>query len=131
MWKPTIRPSSPLPIYEQIVESAAIAIAKGDLLEGDAVPSVRGLAAELRVNPNTAAHALRELEELGLVAARQGAATVVAKRAEATARRRARQALDRELDSTVGVAIELGIELDELLDSLRRRFGEGSHAARA
>jgi GntR family transcriptional regulator len=131
MWMPAIRPDSPLAIYEQIVESVALAIAAGELRDGDALPSVRGLAAELRVNPNTAARAVKELERVGLAVARQGVASVVARGALAAARRIARQALERELDATVAVALELGVDVEELVESLRRRFKEAKHAARA
>ena len=131
MWMPTIRPTSPVPIYEQIVESVALAIAAGELSDGAALPSVRGLAAELRVNPNTAARAVKEIERLGLATAQQGKGSVVAKGAVAAARRIARETLDRELDATVAVALELGVGIDELIDSLRRRWKEARHAARA
>ncbi|HVS63846.1 MAG TPA: GntR family transcriptional regulator, partial [Thermoanaerobaculia bacterium] len=118
MWTPTIRTDSPVAIYQQIVESVAIAIAAGDLGEGDDLPSVRRLAAELRINPNTAARSVKELERLGLATPRQGVGSVVAAGARAPARRIARLALERELDATVAVALELGIGLDELIDSL-------------
>jgi GntR family transcriptional regulator len=131
MWTPTIRSDSTTPIYEQIVESVALAIAASELHEGDPLPSVRGLAAELRVNPNTAARSVKELEQLGLATARQGIGSVVAKGAAVPARRIARQALERELDATVNVALELGVGIDELVESLRRRWKEARHAARA
>ena len=131
MWLPTFRPESPLPIYEQIVESVALAVAAGELRAGDALPSVRGLAAGLRINPNTAARSLKELERLGLATPRQGVGSVVAGSAAAAARRIARVALDRELDATVAVALELGIGIDELTDSLQRRWKEAGDVARA
>jgi GntR family transcriptional regulator len=131
MWMPTIRAESAIPIYEQIIESVALAVAAGELVEGDALPSVRGLAAELRVNPNTAARAAKELERLGLANSYQGKGSVVAKGAAAAARRIARGALERELDAIVAVALGLGIGIDELLDSVRRRWKEAKHAARA
>ena len=131
MWMPTIRAQSPVPIYEQIVESVALAIAAGELQDGAALPSVRGLATELRINPNTAARALKEIERLGLATARAGVGSVVAKNAATAARRIAREALDRELDATVAVARELGVGLEELIESLRRRYKESRHVARA
>lgn len=130
MWTPTIRVDSAVPIYEQIVESTALAIASRQLAEGDPLPSVRSLASELRVNPNTAARAAKELERLGLAIGRQGVGTIVAKGAAAPARRIAREALQRELDSTVSVAVGLGLDLDELVDSVRRRWKEAPRAAR-
>ena len=131
MWMPTIRAQSPVPIYEQIVESVALAIAAGELQDGAALPSVRGLATELRINPNTAARALKEIERLGLASARAGVGSMVAKNAATAARRIAREALDRELDATVAVARELRVGLEELIESLRRRYKESCHVARA
>jgi GntR family transcriptional regulator len=128
---PTIRAQSAVPIYEQIVESVALAVAAGELRDGDPLPSVRGLAAELRVNPNTAARAVKELERLGLATSYQGKGSVVARGAAAPAKRIARAALGRELDATVAVALGLGIGIDELLESMRRRWREAKHAARA
>jgi GntR family transcriptional regulator len=130
MWIPRIRVDSAVPIYEQVVESTAFAIASKQLQEGDTLPSVRALASELRVNPNTAARAARELERLGLATGTPGVGTVVAKGALAPARRIAREALQREIDTTVGVAAALGLDLDELLDSVRRRWKEAPRAAR-
>ena len=131
MWMPTIRSDTTTPIYEQIVESTALAVAAGEIREGDPLPSVRGLAAELRVNHNTAARSVKELERLGLATSRQGVGSVVAKGAAAPARRIARQALERELDATVTVALELGVTVDELIDSIRRKWKEAQRAARA
>jgi GntR family transcriptional regulator len=131
MWLPTIRAESTVPIYEQIIESVALAVAAGELNDGDALPSVRGLAAELRVNPNTAARAVKELERIGLATSYQGKGSVVAKGALTAAKRIARAALDRELDATVAVAAGLGIGIDELIDSMRRRWKEARHAARS
>jgi GntR family transcriptional regulator len=74
----TIEASSPVPIYAQVVAQARAAIAAGELRAGDALPSVRQLAAELRVNPNTVAQAYRELEHEGLTYVQRGQGTFVA-----------------------------------------------------
>lgn len=60
------------PIYEQIVAQVVFAVAAGDLAPGDMLPSVRDLAAELVVNPNTVARAVQELERLGVLASKRG-----------------------------------------------------------
>ena len=72
-----IDPRSPVPLYAQISARLRVAIASGDLKAGAALPSVRHLAADLRINPATVVQAYRELESEGLVATRQGAGTFV------------------------------------------------------
>jgi GntR family transcriptional regulator len=67
-----VRPESPVPIYEQIISQVVFAVAAGDLAPGDMVPSVRDLAADLVVNPNTVARAFQELERLGVLATKRG-----------------------------------------------------------
>src|ERR1041384_6193414 len=68
---------SPTPLYAQISARLRIAIAARELCPGDSLPSVRQLAAQLRINPATVVQAYRELENEGLVATRQGAGTFV------------------------------------------------------
>jgi GntR family transcriptional regulator len=78
-----IHPDSPVPIYEQIVSQVLFSIASGDLEAGERVPSVRDLALQLVVNPNTVARAYQKLEERGVLVARRGLGMEVT--AEATA----------------------------------------------
>jgi len=68
---------SPTPLYAQISTRLRVAIASGELCPGDALPSVRQLASQLRINPATVVQAYRELEAEGLVSTRQGAGTFV------------------------------------------------------
>jgi GntR family transcriptional regulator len=68
---------SPTPLYAQISTRLRVAIAAGELCPGDALPSVRQLASQLRINPATVVQAYRELEAEGLVATRHGAGTFV------------------------------------------------------
>ena len=65
-----IHPDSPVPIYEQIVAQVTFAVAAGDLEAGAMIPSVRDMAQQLLVNPNTVARAFQDLEGLGVVTAR-------------------------------------------------------------
>jgi GntR family transcriptional regulator len=67
-----VRPESPVPIYEQIVSQVIFAVAGGDVAPGDLLPSVRDLAGQLVVNPNTVARAFQELERDGVVETRRG-----------------------------------------------------------
>jgi DNA-binding transcriptional regulator YhcF (GntR family) len=74
----TIQLDSPLPIVDQIRLGIRQAIAAGALVPGDALPTVRQLAADLDVNLNTVARAYRELEAEGLVTTVRGRGTTVA-----------------------------------------------------
>jgi len=123
-WLPDLDPQSPVALYEQLVESVALAVSVGELAPGDPLPSVRTLAAKLRINPNTAARSLREMERSGLARPVRGVGSVVADEASVRAAARARQVLERELDATVAVARRLGLGLDALTEALTRRWKE-------
>ena len=73
-----VNPSTGLPIYLQIQAQVKQAVAAGALRAGDAMPSVRKLASDLRVNPNTVARAYLELEREGVISAVPGGGTFVA-----------------------------------------------------
>jgi GntR family transcriptional regulator len=66
------------PIYQQVVDEIKSLIARGELVEGTALPPVRQVAADLGVNLNTIATAYRELQREGLISVRHGAGAVVA-----------------------------------------------------
>jgi GntR family transcriptional regulator len=105
---------SPTPLYAQIASRVRVAIASGDLGAGDALPSVRALATELRVNPATVVQAYRDLESEGLVSTRHGAGTFV-QDVGADRRSRDRQAAARKLvRELVAKAGGLGISTAEL-----------------
>jgi len=73
-----INPDSHIPIYEQIVEHVCGLIASGVYRADEALPSVRGMAVEMRVNPNTIQRAYQELERSGFVRTRKGLGVFVA-----------------------------------------------------
>ena len=72
-----INAADPRPIYRQIMDEVARAVATGLLRADEPLPAVRPLAAELRVNPNTVQHAYRVLVQQGLVYVRRGRGTFV------------------------------------------------------
>ena len=74
-------PASGVPIYLQLMEQVKHAIETGALRPGEQLPSIRPLAEELVVNPNTVAKAYRELEHEGVVELRQGAGAFVSDKA--------------------------------------------------
>jgi DNA-binding transcriptional regulator YhcF (GntR family) len=69
--------ASPVPIHDQLVAGLRGMIAAGKLAEGDELPPVRQLAADLGINLNTVARAYRELTEAGLLASVRGRGTIV------------------------------------------------------
>ena len=118
-----IDPRSPTPLYAQIASRLRVAVAAGELRPGDALPSVRRLAAQLRVNPATVVQAYRDLEHEGFLEMRQGTGTFV--RDVPTGRRtseRIRQAtvLVRQLIADAG---RLGVSLDELHSAILEELG--------
>lgn len=72
-----IQPNSGEPIYQQLVRQLKHAISAGSLQPGDQLPTVRELAEQLVINPNTVARSYRELFAAGLVEGTQGAGTFV------------------------------------------------------
>ena len=67
-----IQPDSPVPIYEQIVAQVTFGIASGAVDPGSLIPSVREMAQQLLVHPNTVARAFQELERRGVLEAKRG-----------------------------------------------------------
>ncbi len=121
-----LNPRSPIPLYEQIANRVRLAVASGELRPAAALPSVRQLATELRVNPATVVQAYRDLEGEGFVEMRQGAGTFVREVApQARARERARQAaaLVREL---LAHAARLGVSRQELQAAVAEEIGVGA-----
>lgn len=113
-----VDPRSPTPLYAQIAGRLRAAVASEELRPGDALPSVRNLAARLRVNPATVVQAYRDLEAEGFVEMRQGAGTYVREVvAERRASERTKQAAElvRQLVAEAG---RLGLTSRELLRAI-------------
>jgi GntR family transcriptional regulator len=118
-----IDPRSPTPLYAQIAERIRVGIAAGELSAGDPLPSVRQLAARLRVNPATVVQAYRDLEQDGFVEMRQGAGTFVRDvPADRRSKERARRAVQlvRRLIADAG---RLGIPSHELAIAIEQELG--------
>ena len=77
---------SGIPVYRQIINAVTAALANAEIAEGDSLPTIRGLAEELKINPNTVAKAYRELELTGVVESAGRNGTVVKGRRETVPR---------------------------------------------
>jgi GntR family transcriptional regulator len=109
-----INPRSGVPLYLQLVEQFRRALEVGILRPGDALPTVRQLAAELTIAPNTIVKAYGELEALGLIESRAGAGTTVRASLDGTLRRQARDALRERLRQLARDAAALEMDAEEL-----------------
>lgn len=110
---------SGVPVYRQLIDQVRGGIASGSLTAGDQLPTVRQLAVDLEINPNTVMRAYRELELGGLLETHQGTGTFIAnKKMERKSAERDRQLnqLAGEFASRVGAA---GFALEELIERLR------------
>src|SRR5580692_5282712 len=104
-------------LFEQIVYASKKAMVAGQLRAGDPYPSVRTLSKELKINPNTAHKVVAHLVNEGLLETKPGIGTVVAVLPDATRKERT-QLLGHEIEELVVEAKRLGIELEEMLDSI-------------
>jgi GntR family transcriptional regulator len=110
-----IDPSDPRPIYVQVMDEIRRGIVLGNWRADDMLPSVRQLAVELRINPNTVQQAYRELEREGVVYVRRGQGTHVVGQDAARERRRMLRGLAKRM---LQEAYRHGVELGELISAL-------------
>jgi GntR family transcriptional regulator len=106
-----------LSLFEQIVYASKKAMVSGQLRPGDPYPSVRTLSKELKINPNTAHKIVAYLVNEGLLETRPGIGTVVAPLPDSSRKERT-QLLGHEIEELVVEAKRLGIEQQEMLESI-------------
>ena len=112
-----------VPVYLQIVQQVKAAAAGGTLRPGDALPSVRSLAEELRINRNTAARAYAELEAEGVIETRQGAGCFLKANGASPLRRAVRsERLATDVDALIVQAHHLQISDEQLKTLLQERL---------
>jgi GntR family transcriptional regulator len=117
-----INPSDPAPIWRQIEEGVRRLIALGALNPGAPVPSMRDLARDLRVNPNTVARAYTRLIESGVLMVKRGEGTYVANQPSQPKKAEKNEALREGATRYASTAIAVGAELDDAVDELQSAF---------
>jgi GntR family transcriptional regulator len=113
--------SDGVPIYQQIVEQIQYRIMSGQLRAGDELPTIRGLAEELRVNPNTVARAYRELENDGLVEKRRTTGTFVSELPDTRSLAERRRLLVPHLDKLIIQSRQLGFTIEDVVEQIHKR----------
>lgn len=128
-----LSPSSPVPIYQQIVDQFGLQIASGHLKPGDRLPSVRELARALPANQNTVLKAYEALERDGFIDRRQGDGTFVANSGSplrlAERRRRVGEAIAQVVILTRHFRLS-EVEVHRLLDEQLELFPSGAEPCR-
>jgi len=112
---------SKVPIYAQIMDQIRALVRAGKLHHESTLPSVRQLAADLEVNPNTVAKAYSLLEREGLVRTERRRGTVIAPSARDVADTTVGSRLEEAIDRILEEAASLGIDRIELVKALQRR----------
>lgn len=110
-------------IFDQVVFAATKAFISGELKVGDPFPSVRSLAADLKIHPNTAHKVVQHLIQERWLESRPGIGTVVAPRPEARPGDRQRL-LKQEVEQIVVEAKRVGLSLDEVRAAIEARWQE-------
>ena len=115
---------SGVPVYRQIIDQVRGGVASGALAVGDQLPTVRQLAVDLAINPNTVVRAYRELELGGLLETHQGTGTFIrAQKIRGGDGERARQ-LARIVEDAAARAGAAGFSVEELIEELRGLVAE-------
>ncbi len=114
-----INSSSMVPIYEQIVESVKKSIASGELKPEEALPSVRGLARDLKISALTVKKAYDQLEEEGFTVTVHGKGTFVLNINNERVREEQMKELENDMQVIVDKARRYDISMDELRDLFR------------
>ena len=124
-----IDPRDAVPIWKQIEDGIRRVIAKGGLLPGAAVPSVRSLAGELLVNPATVAKAYQRLADAGVLVVQRGEGTFVADAPPAITRGERAGLLREAAHRYAGLVVTMGVPAAEAIDEVRKVLAEYERAS--
>ncbi len=117
-----IDPANGLPIYLQIIHQVKTAIAMGRLQPEESLPSVRQLAMDLAVNPNTVARAYLDLEHEGVIYKRPGQGTFVSQQEVEMSKKERMKIFHDHLEKSLVEGINLGLEADEMTRAFEQQL---------
>lgn len=109
---------SGVPFYRQIIDQVQAAIASGALRPGDQLPTVRQLAVDLSINPNTVIRAYREMEIRGTLQTQQGSGTFISEQKSKPDREERQRLLHQIAEDFLARAGAAGFDLRELVEEL-------------
>lgn len=115
---------SNVPVYRQIIDQVNKAVANGALRPGDQLPSVRALAEQLVINPNTVARAYGDLTHEGVVESHPGKGLFIAERRQILSEGERRRRLAQALDVLLSDIILLDFTTDEIVEMLQRKLAD-------
>ena len=111
---------SGVPVYRQLIDQVLVAIASGQLASGDQLPTVRQLAVDLSINPNTVVRAYKELEIRGMLTTQQGTGTfITAKKVKTDDAQRQKRLSHMVAEFVARVSAD-----GSTVDDIRERLGE-------
>ena len=123
----SLDPKSGVPYYKQIILQVEFAIADGRFATGDQLPTVRSLAVELKINPNTVARAYNELEIRGIVTTQQGTGTFISDKQLQLTEVEREGALDGLIRPLITKATSYGFSMDEVISAVREGYEGMEH----
>ena len=112
---------SGVPVYRQLIDQVQAGIASGNLASGEQIPTVRQVAVDLEINPNTVLRAYRELEIRGVLDTQQGTGTFISDRKVTQDDAEHGRQLDQLVSEFVARAGAGGFTVEELIEGLRDR----------
>jgi GntR family transcriptional regulator len=119
-----INTGSPTPIYKQITDQVRLAVATGKLAVADQLPSVRAMAEELVVNPNTVARAYTDLAREGMIESRPGRGVFVTRKRKMFTREEGRRRLEPLMEGLIGEAMVMDFTQDELREAFSKKLSQ-------
>jgi GntR family transcriptional regulator len=115
---------SGVPVYRQIIDQVRGGMASGSLVAGDQLPTVRQLAVDLAINPNTVARAYRELELGGLLETHQGTGTFISAQKIKRGNAERERQLTQIVEDCVARAGAAGFTVEDLIEQLHGLVSE-------
>lgn len=112
----TLHPEDPSPVFRKISDHVRKAVAAGIYLPGDTIPSLRAMALDLHVNPNTVKRAYEELERSGLIEARPGVGMFVTPQGARRAGRETEAMVKARFQEGLQIAGESGLDPERTWD---------------
>lgn len=116
--------TSSKPLYEQIVDSIKSNYVKGYLKPGDEIPSVRKMAMQLSVTPNTVAKAYQELERCKVIVTIRGKGTYISDESDIKFDNERMKRIEKELATQIVELTYMGMEREEIINLVNRIYSE-------